>query len=381
MPEQLPEWNAVGVEPPQSLKDSGWQPGMKPSAQHMNWLLNRAYKCIEELQQDGGNVDDLTQAVADLERKVDTKFAEVDRDIAAVDTKVDTHTKEDLGHVRFIGNTNATNAWVCTSDEIIWDTAFTPPRPKEGSAYRVTTTHNNTGNITIVLKNKDGSKVSNAFSILNSDGSQILPSSFPMSAILTLAFHGNSFFLQGNGSGVKPEPGTKEFVTPGTYSWVVPRGVFNVLVILNGAGGGGGGFFTFSGGGGNAGGGGGSGGIFVDMIPVTPGETIQIQVGLGGTAGANGLAPNTVASMGSPGGFSGFKTSYAHGGDGGFAGTQYGNGGGANGGIGGGYGGNGQRGQDGVGSSSGLGGKNPNGIGDGGSTSQPGKNGKAVIRW
>ncbi|AJK87693.1 MULTISPECIES: hypothetical protein [Lysinibacillus] len=64
MPEQLPEWNATGVEPPQSLKDSGWQPGMKPSAQHMNWLLNRAFKCIEELQQAGVNVDDLTQAVA-----------------------------------------------------------------------------------------------------------------------------------------------------------------------------------------------------------------------------------------------------------------------------------------------------------------------------
>ncbi|MGE7132668.1 hypothetical protein [Lysinibacillus xylanilyticus] len=76
MPEQLPQWNAVGVEPPQSLKDSGWQPGMKPAAQHMNWLLNRAYKCIEELQQAGGNVDDLTQAVESLEKTVGTHLVD-----------------------------------------------------------------------------------------------------------------------------------------------------------------------------------------------------------------------------------------------------------------------------------------------------------------
>lgn len=41
MPEQLPIWRNEGVEPPESLKTSGWEPGMKPSAQHMNWLFNQ----------------------------------------------------------------------------------------------------------------------------------------------------------------------------------------------------------------------------------------------------------------------------------------------------------------------------------------------------
>ena len=41
MPEQLPIWRAPGVEPPEELKSNGWQPGMKPSAQHMNWLFNQ----------------------------------------------------------------------------------------------------------------------------------------------------------------------------------------------------------------------------------------------------------------------------------------------------------------------------------------------------
>ena len=41
MPEQLPIWRNEGIEPPESLKTSGWEPGMKPSAQHMNWLFNQ----------------------------------------------------------------------------------------------------------------------------------------------------------------------------------------------------------------------------------------------------------------------------------------------------------------------------------------------------
>ncbi|MBD8026412.1 hypothetical protein H9636_07040 [Ureibacillus sp. Re31] len=48
--EQLPIWNAVGIEPPLDITTNGWQPGMKPSAQHMNWLFNRAYKALQELQ-------------------------------------------------------------------------------------------------------------------------------------------------------------------------------------------------------------------------------------------------------------------------------------------------------------------------------------------
>lgn len=147
------------------------------------------------------------------------------------------------------------------------------------------------------------------------------------------------------------------------------RGVFNVLVVLNGAGGG---FFTFSCGGGAS-------GIFVDMVPVTPGETIKINVGAGGQGGANGTHPS-IAFIGSTGNPPWFKSSYAYGGSGGYAGSQYGNGGGS-GGIGGGYGGRGQDGQPGVGSGGGLGGKNPGDIGNGGNTSHAGKNGKVVIRW
>lgn len=49
--EKLPEWNDPGVEPPQSKKDAGFNPGEKPPAQWFNWLLNRIYKSIQELRE------------------------------------------------------------------------------------------------------------------------------------------------------------------------------------------------------------------------------------------------------------------------------------------------------------------------------------------
>ncbi|WP_197229878.1 phage tail protein [Lysinibacillus sphaericus] len=215
---------------------------------------------------------------------------------AAVDTKLDKHIKEDLGHVRYIGNTGAPNAWVCTSDEIMWENSLGTPIAKACSAYRVTTTHNNTGNVTLALKNSDGSKVSNSFPVLNSDGSQILPGSFPRSTILTLAFYGNAFFLQGSGSGVI-ERGSKEFTTPGTYAFTVPKGVSKITAYMFGAGGGGGGCFYTN----HLGGGGGGGGAFLmACVDVKPGEVINVFVGAGG----KGADPG--ANYGSPGGVSGF---------------------------------------------------------------------------
>lgn len=70
MAEQLPVWHNPGVEPPDSLKNTGWQPGVKPAAQHMNWLLNRTYNVLKALQENG----DLTQIEQDLS-ELETKVA------------------------------------------------------------------------------------------------------------------------------------------------------------------------------------------------------------------------------------------------------------------------------------------------------------------
>lgn len=56
--EQLPEWHATGVEPPESKKTEGWGPDDKPPADWFNWLFNRAYKVLNEIRTIlGGHVD------------------------------------------------------------------------------------------------------------------------------------------------------------------------------------------------------------------------------------------------------------------------------------------------------------------------------------
>jgi hypothetical protein len=45
-----PEWNNTGTEPPQTKKDAGFDPGEKPPAQWFNWLFNKIYQAIQELQ-------------------------------------------------------------------------------------------------------------------------------------------------------------------------------------------------------------------------------------------------------------------------------------------------------------------------------------------
>ncbi|AVK98832.1 hypothetical protein FCT18_14815 [Lysinibacillus sphaericus] len=69
MVNELPIWLNQGVEPPESLKTTGWQPGMKPSAQHMNWLFNRIYLAINHLIENG-DVSALEQLVNSLKQNL-----------------------------------------------------------------------------------------------------------------------------------------------------------------------------------------------------------------------------------------------------------------------------------------------------------------------
>ncbi|SDI16350.1 Phage tail fibre repeat-containing protein [Alteribacillus persepolensis] len=46
----LPEWNATGIEPPQSKKDEGWQEQEKPPAQWHNWWMYTSYHAIQEMR-------------------------------------------------------------------------------------------------------------------------------------------------------------------------------------------------------------------------------------------------------------------------------------------------------------------------------------------
>ena len=107
------------------------------------------------------------------------------------------------------------------------------------------------------------------------------------------------------------------FSTPGTYTWIVPRGVTTISILIVAGGGGGGG-------GVGCGGGGGAGGVIYTSYTVIPGTTYNIVIGNGGAGGIIGLGEN--------GGNSIFDTFVAMGGGAGGSNSINGNPGGSGGG-------------------------------------------------
>lgn len=47
---KVPEWSAAGIEPPESLKESGFTPGYKPPAEYFNWFMHGMSEAATELQ-------------------------------------------------------------------------------------------------------------------------------------------------------------------------------------------------------------------------------------------------------------------------------------------------------------------------------------------
>jgi len=106
-------------------------------------------------------------------------------------------------------------------------------------------------------------------------------------------------------------PGQVEYTTPGSYSWTVPVGVFEVSVLCIGGGGGGSQYSS------NSSGAGGGGLGYINSYTVIPGDKIDIVVGAGGTRDTNtGTTVN-----GTDGGDSYFDTALVCKGGGGGAGT------------------------------------------------------------
>lgn len=48
---KLPEWNATGTKPPQSMIEEGWKARQKPPADYFNWFFNSTYFALKELQE------------------------------------------------------------------------------------------------------------------------------------------------------------------------------------------------------------------------------------------------------------------------------------------------------------------------------------------
>lgn len=65
----VPVWNAPGTEPPETLKNTGFQVGYKPPADYFNWFWHAVSECLGELHSEalnnGAGVDISNQNIID----------------------------------------------------------------------------------------------------------------------------------------------------------------------------------------------------------------------------------------------------------------------------------------------------------------------------
>lgn len=92
-----------------------------------------------------------------------------------------------------------------------------------------------------------------------------------------------------------PPTGAGSYTTAGTYTFVVPTGVYSISAVLVG---GGAAAIQPTTAQASSGGGGGGGLRYINSLPVTPGESITVTVGAGGNPGAVGVAgPGGTSSL------------------------------------------------------------------------------------
>lgn len=230
-------------------------------------------------------IDTEMKRIEEEAKSFNQQVADNTKATAAVDTKVDKHIKDDSGHVRFIGNASGGTGMACRTDLAPVDLVNGKLVPRKGHAFRflkVDVANTGPHTFTIVSDTLPGNPGSATYPILNGSGQQLNGGEMVKDGIYTLVFNGSAFILQGE-SGVKPGRSVMNYIVPGTYDFVVPRGVSKLTCYIWGAGGGGGGCSDQNGYFG--GGGGGGGGFVLAALDVNPGEVLKITVGKGGNGG------------------------------------------------------------------------------------------------
>lgn len=93
----VPEWNAAGIEPPSTLKNSGFQVGYKPPADYFNWFWYNVCQCLLELQ--GMSPADIGAATAEAVQAAQSAAGTAQNLANAAKSAVDTHAaKQDNPH-------------------------------------------------------------------------------------------------------------------------------------------------------------------------------------------------------------------------------------------------------------------------------------------
>lgn len=246
-------------------------------------------------------IDTEMKRIEDESKSFNEQVVDNTNAITNVNTKLDAHIKDDIGHVRYVGGIAGQNGLgVAIADVPVIDPNVTNPVPKTGYTFRfLKTGATNTGNVTIQIS-YGGGKVSLNYPVYDGQGKNLTAGAMTINSMYTIAFSGTAFFLQGSGSGVNiGTRGIQIFNTPGSMLFTVPDGVTRLVAQLWGGGGGGGGANSFH----SKGGGGGGAGAFKEyLLRVTPGSRLTINVGFGGNGGTFSNNSGTLGNNGTAGG-------------------------------------------------------------------------------
>jgi hypothetical protein len=171
-----------------------------------------------------------------------------------------------------------------------------PPALVTGMRFWLKIGSTNTGAATL---NLNGLGIT---AITRADGSPLQSADLQAGALVWFAFDGTNFQIVGLSTSFLPGRNITSYSTAGTYTFVVPAGVYKIYCICVGAGGGAAGQGQRSDASAKAGGGGGAAGTALGWINVTPGQIITIIVGAAGVGGApSANAPSSDGANGSTG--------------------------------------------------------------------------------
>lgn len=140
-------------------------------------------------------VDDKVSIVASGLENVQQQL---NQQTTVIDTKLDTHIKDDEGHTRWFGNSGGSaNVKTVTTDKFF---AVNPSTgvPVNGASFRFFNMHTNTGAVTLAVTHAGGTTP--AYPVYN-DGSPLKAGEMKSGSTYTIVYVGGLFQLQGKGGG------------------------------------------------------------------------------------------------------------------------------------------------------------------------------------
>ena len=275
---ELPIWQKLGTKPPDNiLNTEGWGAGKKPPADWFDWLFNRNYLALKELQEksyalpsSGIPKTDLATAVQTSLSKADSALQTVEaastttagivkiedsvtstsvttaaapKSVKAVKDDLDSYKADYVSNPKYVASTGTANTYVINPSPAI--SAY-----GEGQGFVVKINVDNTGASTINVNSK-GAKP-----IVNAKGNPLPAGTLKANSVYSMRYNGTSFILQGEGAsgnavasdllsgktagsdagdlvGTMPNNGAVS-ITPGSTNKPIPLGYHNGNGVISG---------------------------------------------------------------------------------------------------------------------------------------------------